>query len=270
MVVYSIILYENECKHDSIALFMKPFMPPRLIIADPCAAESGEQIITSARWIQKCGGQVLRAGIWKPRTDPNDWQGSGDKAVRWMWKAKKSTGIAIAAEAKDMRTLTMLLEAGFDYIWIGSRNGQNYALLEEMGRMTKKSKTPVIVKRAMSASLEEWLGSAQYVTKNNPRVILCERGIRGYSPDTRNILDLQTAYLAKIQSPFPVIVDVSHAAGRRDLILPMSFAVMAAGLDGLMIEVHPHPLKAKTDSAQQISFQNFQLLMSQIDARYGR
>ena len=149
-------------------------------------------------------------------------------------------------------------------MWIGSRNGLNYALLEEIGIFTKKTKTPIILKRAMSASLEEWIGSARYITKNNPNIILCERGIRGYSPDTRNILDLQTAYLAKIKFKLPVIVDVSHAAGRRDLIIPMSKAVKAAGFDGLMIEVHPNPDKAKTDSPQQINFSTYKKLYSEI------
>ena len=232
-----------------------------IIIAGPCSAESEEQILKTAKFIVKNGADILRAGIWKPRTSPNAWQGAGDPAIEWLVKAKKKTGIKIATEAKDGRTLKLVLEAGFDLIWVGSRNGQNYAFLEEIGLFTKKTKTPIILKRAMSASLEEWIGSANYIAKNNSNVILCERGIRGYSPDTRNILDLQTAYLAKINTRFPVIVDVSHAAGRRDLIVPMSKAVKACGLNGLMIEVHPNPKEAKTDSEQQISLAEFKILM---------
>ena len=231
------------------------------VIAGPCSAESEAQILKTARSVVKHGNVIFRAGIWKPRTNPDTWQGIGDEAVEWLTRAKKKTGIKIATEVKDIRTLKLVIEANFDLIWVGSRNGQNYSFLEEVGVMTKKTKTPVLLKRSMSSSLEEWIGSAKYIAKNNTNIILCERGIRGYSPDTRNILDLQTAYLAKKYSHYPVVIDVSHAAGRRDLIFPMAMAAKASGFHGLMVEVHPHPDEAKTDSKQQINTRQFSILM---------
>jgi 3-deoxy-7-phosphoheptulonate synthase len=235
-----------------------------IFIAGPCAAENSAQIMQTAKALSKIGVPIMRAGIWKPRTNPNDWQGAGDIALDWMTEAKKKTGILTATEVKDSRTIELAIKAGIDYLWIGSRNAQNYALLEEVGRATAENKTPVILKRSMSSSLAEWLGGAGYVAKYNPNVILCERGIRGYSPDTRNILDLQTAYLAKLQSNYKVIVDVSHAAGRTDLIFPMSMAVKASGLDGLMIEAHPDPKNAKTDSFQQIDFKEIKKIFNAV------
>lgn len=235
------------------------------IIAGPCSAESYEQILASAQHIRKAGGDILRAGLWKPRTNPETWQGSGDEGVEWMVEAKRQTGIAISTEVKNTATINKTLRSGFDMLWIGSRNGQNYDLLDEVGRLTSGSKLPILIKRSMSASLEEWIGAAEYVAKHNSNVILCERGVRGYSPDTRNILDLQTAYLAKKESGFPVVIDVSHAAGRRDLIVPMAIAAKAVGFDGLMVEVHPNPNEAKTDSKQQISFDEFDQLMETLN-----
>lgn len=234
------------------------------IIAGPCAAESLSQILRSAKFLKKHQVNILRAGIWKPRSNPNSWQGSKDKAIEWMLKARTETGINIASEAIDTISLKKLIKANFNYIWIGSRNGQNYSLLKEAGKLTKNTKIQIILKRSMSASLTEWLGAAQYITKNNPNVILCERGIRGFSEDTRNILDLQTAWLAKQQSKLPVIIDVSHAAGRADLIIPMSKAAKAAEFNGLMIEVHPSPQSAKTDSNQQINFDQFNTLIKNL------
>lgn len=227
------------------------------VIAGPCAAESQGQILSCARRIQDDGGNILRAGLWKPRTKPDAWQGCGDIGVKWMVEAKRDTGIAISTEVKDSATIEATLKAGFDVLWIGSRNGQNFSLLEEVGRQTSDSKIPIVLKRSMASSLEEWVGAAGYIAQFNPNVVFCERGIRGYSPDTRNILDLQTAKLAQIQTGLPVIVDVSHAAGRRDLILPMAIATKAAGLNGLMVEVHPNPDMALTDSKQQISLNDF-------------
>lgn len=235
-----------------------------IFIAGPCAAEDQNQIISVAKTFKTIGIPILRAGIWKPRTNSNDWQGAGDPALEWMAEAKKQTGVLTATEVKDRRTIELAIKSGIDYLWIGSRNAQNYALLEEVGKATAKSKAPVILKRSMSSSLQEWLGSASYIAKHNKNVILCERGIRGYSPDTRNILDLQTAYLAKLQSPFKVIVDVSHAAGRTDLIYPMSLAVKAAGFDGLMIEAHPDPKNAKTDSFQQVDLKEIERIFNAV------
>ena len=235
-----------------------------LFIAGPCAAEDYSQIMKVAKRLSKIGVPVLRAGLWKPRTSPNSWQGIGDQGLEWLASAKKETGIAITTEVKDERTIKKAIEAGVDYLWIGSRNGQNFSLLEDLGRATTKTKTPIILKRSMASSLEEWLGAAGYIAKYNDNIILCERGIRGYSPDTRNILDLQTAYLAKLKSSYRVIVDVSHAAGRRDLIYPMSMAVKAAVLDVLIIETHPNPDKAKTDSFQQVDLEEIERIFNSV------
>ncbi|MFC1646810.1 3-deoxy-7-phosphoheptulonate synthase [Patescibacteria group bacterium] len=235
------------------------------VVAGPCAAESKIHIIKTAEYLVKNNISIMRAGIWKPRTNPKDWQGPGDKGLTWLIAAKNATGISVATEVKDSRTLIKATKANIDIFWVGSRNGQNYALLNKIGKETAKTNVPVILKRSMSSSLDEWIGAAGYITKHNKNVILCERGIRAYSPDTRNTLDLQTAYLAKAKSGLPVIVDVSHAAGRRDLIIPMSKAVKAAGFNGLMIEVHPSPDKAKTDGHQQISFNKFDKLISDLN-----
>lgn len=235
------------------------------IIAGPCAAESFDQIIKTAETIKINGANILRAGIWKPRTSPHTWQGAGEEAIEWMKIAKNRIDIPIATEVKDRTNLSKLLEADFDYVWIGSRNGLNYSLLEDTGKLTSNTNTKIILKRSMNASLKEWLGASEYITKYNQNVILCERGIRGFSEDTRNILDLQTAWLAKQYSGLSVIVDVSHAAGRTDLIIPMSKAVKAVGFDGLMVEVHPNPPEAKTDQDQQINFKDFEILTRELN-----
>lgn len=243
----------------------KEFFSNWSIIAGPCAAESRDQILDSAREIKIAGGNILRAGIWKPRTNPNSWQGAGNEAIDWMLEARKETGISIATEVKDFETISTVLGANFDLLWIGSRNAQNYSLLEEIGKETSDKKIPIVLKRGFSSSLDEWIGSMEYIYKNNPNVVLCERGIRGYSPDTGNILDLQTAKLAQERTCLPVLIDVSHASGRRDLILPMALASKAAGFNGLMIEVHPNPDNAKTDSRQQISTKDFSELVRRVN-----
>lgn len=235
-----------------------------IFIAGPCAAESRQQVLQTAKFLSTLGVKIMRAGIWKPRTSSDDWQGVGDIGLKWLKEAQKKTGILTATEVRDERTINLALEMGIDYLWIGSRNALNYALLDKVGRLTSKLKTPIILKRAMSSSLKEWLGAAGYISKNNKNIMLCERGIRGYSPDTRNILDLQTAYLAKLQSSYKVIVDVSHAAGRTDLIFPMSKAVKASGLDGLMIETHPDPKNAKTDSFQQVDLKEIKKIFNAV------
>lgn len=231
------------------------------IIAGPCAAESRDQILHCANDLRTYSPDVFRAGLWKPRTSPNDWQGSGDEAIEWMKEVKRSIGLAISTEVKDSRSLTATLKAEFDVLWIGSRNAQNYSLLEEVGKETSTLKIPIILKRGMGSDLDDWIGAANYIYRHNPNIILCERGIKGFPRNTRNVLDLQTAKLAQLESKLPVIIDVSHAAGRRDLIIPMALAVKAAGFNGLMVEVHPDPDHAKTDAEQQISIKQFSELM---------
>lgn len=235
------------------------------VVAGPCAAESREQIAQSASSIASARADVLRAGLWKPRTTPDSWQGAGEEAVEWMQEARRQTGIAITTEVNSARTIESTLKVGFDILWIGSRNSTYFPLLDEVGRQTADKQIPIILKRGMGSELSEWLGAADYIRKHNPNVILCERGIKGFNKETRNTLDLQTAKLAQIESGLPVIIDVSHAAGRRDLILPMAMAVKASGFNGLMIETHPNPDNAKTDAKQQISLTDFDILMNKLN-----
>lgn len=233
-------------------------------VAGPCSAETEDQILQTAREIAQFNCQVLRAGIWKPRTRAGSWQGVGEKGLEWMVRAKREVGIAIATEVKDPQTLELALRTGFDILWIGSRNGTNFSLLEEVGRQTTTSHLPIILKRTMGGDLADWLGAAEYILRFNPHVVLCERGISGFPRETRFVLDIQTAKIAQVESKLPVIVDVSHAAGRRDLIEPMARAVRAAGFNGVMVEVHPDPDRAITDAKQQISLKDFGRLMEKL------
>src|SRR3989344_5173698 len=235
------------------------------VIAGPCAAESRIQIVESAKKLSESGVNVMRAGLWKQRTSPNSWQGVGEEGVNWMVEAREITGIAISTEVKDEKVLEKTLRAEFDVLWIGSRNAKCFSLLEEVGKSTSGLRLPIILKRGMGADLDEWLGAAEYITKHNPNVILCERGIKGFPKNTRNVLDLQTAKLAQIRSGLPVIIDVSHAAGRRDLVTPMAYAAKAAGFNGVMIEAHPDPDQAMTDANQQISLKILDLIMRKLD-----
>lgn len=235
------------------------------VVAGPCAAESKKQIIQSASSVVKSGAEVLRAGLWKPTTNPDSWQGAGEEALEWMQEAKRQTGIAITTEVNSACNIESTLKVGFDILWIGSRNSTYFPLLDEIGKQTSDKQIPIILKRGMGSELDEWLGAAEYIRKHNPNVILCERGIKGFNKCTRNTLDLQTAKVAQIESGLPVIVDVNHAAGRRDLILPMALAVKAAGFNGLMIEIHPDPDSALTYSKQQISLEDFDALMSKLN-----
>jgi len=247
-------------KRKTVRLFAKNQFT---IIAGPCAVESREQILAAADGAKKSGADILRAGIWKPRSSPDRWDGLGSKALEWFLEAREKIGIPIATEIRGHQFIEEAIGADLDVYWIGSRNGQSQDLIEAIGEATAKKKTPVILKRAMGADLNEWTGCAGFVTKYNKNVILCERGIRSFPRETRNVLDLQNAWLAKAAG-FRVIVDVSHAAGRSDLIIPMARAVKAAGFDGLMVEASGEPKQAKTDSDQQIDFPTLAKLIKQL------
>lgn len=234
------------------------------VVAGPCAAESEDQILQTAESAVENGAHLFRAGLWKPRTSPDSWQGAGEEGLQWMRSAKHQFGIAITTEVNSPKTIESAMNADFDVLWIGSRSAVHYPLLNEVGMQTSQTKTPVLLKRGMGSELAEWLSAADYIRRWNHNVILCERGIKSFERSTRNTLDLQAAKLAQMESGLPVIVDVSHAAGRRDLILPMALAVKAAGLDGLMIETHPNPNKARTDSKQQLPLDDFRKLMGKL------
>ncbi|MHC4959299.1 MAG: 3-deoxy-7-phosphoheptulonate synthase [Planctomycetota bacterium] len=220
-----------------------------VLIAGPCAVESEAQTLALARRVKRAGGHMLRGGAFKPRTSPFDFQGLGDEGLRILKTVREETGLPVVTEVMDARHIGKVLECA-DVLQVGSRNMQNFTLLKELGRVDR----PVLLKRGMSATLKEWLGAADYIrTGGNQDVILCERGIRTFSDVARNTLDLAVVPVAKQASRLPVIVDPSHATGRVDLIHPMSLAAVAAGADGLLIEVHPDPPNAQCDPDQQIT-----------------
>ena len=207
------------------------------LIAGPCAVESREQTLASARACKAAGATMLRGGAYKPRTSPYAFSGLGKPGLEILAEAREETGLPIVTEVMDPRQLEDVLEVA-DMIQLGARNMQNYDLLREVGRTS----TPVLLKRGMASTIEEWLLSAEYIAREgNGDIVLCERGIRTFETATRSTLDISAVPVAKTQSSLPVIVDPSHAAGKRDLILPMARAAVVAGADGLIVEVHPAP-----------------------------
>jgi 3-deoxy-7-phosphoheptulonate synthase len=224
-----------------------------VLIAGPCAVETEERTIRTARLVKEAGAHMLRGGAYKPRASPRDFQGLGEEGLRILAAAKAETGLPIVTEVMDARHIEAVAACA-DVLQVGSRNMQNFTLLRELGRIRK----PVLLKRGMSATLAEWLSAAEYVLDGgNEDVILCERGIRTFETATRNTLDLAIVPAAMAVSPLPVIVDPSHATGRAALVKPMSLAAAAAGADGLLIEVHPDPALAASDRGQQVTPEEF-------------
>ncbi len=224
----------------------------KLIIGGPCAVESKEQILAVARAVKDAGADILRGGAYKPRTSPYDFQGLGEDGIKYLVEAKKETGLPIVSEILDAADLPIFEDV--DILQIGSRNMQNFSLLKAVGRTDKA----ILLKRGVSATYEELLESAEYImNEGNSKVILCERGIRTFETYTRNTLDIAAVPVLKKLSHLPVIVDPSHATGRRELIAPMAMAANAAGADGLMIEVHLHPDEALSDGMQSITAEAF-------------
>jgi 3-deoxy-7-phosphoheptulonate synthase len=224
-----------------------------VIIAGPCSVEDEEQTLRTARLIKDAGAQILRGGAFKPRMSPYDFQGLGEDGLKILKAARDETGLAVVTEVMDARHLDMV-QSYADILQVGSRNMQNYTLLKELGRAAK----PVLLKRGMNATLEEWLNAAEYVLAGgNAGVILCERGIRTFETYTRNTLDLSSVPSVKELSHLPVVVDPSHATGRASLVRPMCLAAVAAGADGVMVEVHPHPAQALSDRSQQVTPESF-------------
>jgi 3-deoxy-7-phosphoheptulonate synthase len=220
-----------------------------VFIAGPCAVESEELTLEIAREVRAAGAHILRGGAFKPRTSPYSFQGLEERGLRILRDAGRAAGLPVVTEVMDTRHAELVHEYA-DMLQLGSRNMHNTPLLRELGRMRK----PVLLKRGMGATLEEWLAAAETVRAGgNEAIVLCERGIRTFESHTRNTLDLGGAVLARERAPYPVIVDPSHATGRSELIAPMSLAAAAAGVDGLMIEVHPRPERALSDREQQIT-----------------
>lgn len=223
------------------------------LIAGPCTVESREQLLETADVVKDAGVAMLRGGAYKPRTSPYAFQGLGQEGLRLLAEAKQRTGLPIVTELMDARDLEPVLEVA-DVIQVGARNMQNFPLLAEIGR----SGRPVLLKRGLSATLDELLMAAEYVLKEgNPNVMLCERGIRTFENSYRTTLDLQAVPVLKELSHLPVVVDPSHAAGRRSLVAPMSLAAAAAGADGIIVEVHPNPDEALCDGPQALLADDF-------------
>jgi 3-deoxy-7-phosphoheptulonate synthase len=223
------------------------------MIAGPCTVESREQTLSTAQIVREAGATMFRGGAYKPRTSPYAFQGLGQEGLRLLAEAKLQTGLPIVTELMDLRDIEPVLEVA-DVVQIGARNMQNYALLSEVGR----SGRPVLLKRGLSSTLEELLMASEYILKEgNENVMLCERGIRTFETAYRFTLDLMAIPVLKQMSHLPVIVDPSHAAGRRDLVLPLSLAAAAAGADGIIVEVHPRPDEAICDAAQQLPADDF-------------
>jgi 3-deoxy-7-phosphoheptulonate synthase len=231
-----------------------------VIMAGPCAVESEEQALTIAGIVKKHGAEVFRGGAFKPRTSPYSFQGLGEKGLKILDKVRKETGLLIITEATDTDNLTMV-EKYTDIIQIGARNMQNYSLL----RLAGQAKKPVLLKRGLAATIEEWLMAAEYImSEGNSKVILCERGIRTFADNTRNTLDLSAIPAIKEASHLPIIIDPSHAAGRREYVIPLSRGAIAVGADGLLIEVHNDPAHALSDGIQSLYPQQFEQLMKEI------
>ncbi|KAF0220801.1 MAG: 3-deoxy-7-phosphoheptulonate [Geobacteraceae bacterium] len=231
-----------------------------VVVAGPCAVENEEQIIKTAKCVKAAGADLLRGGAFKPRTGPHTFQGLKEEGLRLLALAKKETGLPIVTEVMSPENVGLVAEYA-DLLQVGARNMQNFDLLRELGRIKK----PVLLKRGMSATLEEFLAAAEYIlAEGNPHVILCERGIRTFETATRNTLDLSVVPLIRELSHLPVMVDPSHATGKRSLVAPMAKAALVAGAHGVLIEVHPEPEKALSDGPQSLTFHGFEKLMGEI------
>jgi len=227
------------------------------VVAGPCAVESREQVLEAAEQVKKAGAVILRGGAYKPRTSPYSFQGLEEIGLKYLARAREKTGLYIVTEVMDTRSVE-LVSSYADILQIGSRNMQNFPLLIEAARTGK----PILLKRGISSTLEEWLLAAEYILKEgNPNVILCERGIRTFETYTRNTLDLSAVPVLKKLSHLPVMVDPSHGTGEACLVAPMAKAAVAAGADALMIEVHPEPARALSDGGQSLTPEEFHGLM---------
>ena len=230
----------------------------KIIMAGPCAIESYEQLLETAKFVKSKGANMLRGGAYKPRTSPDSFQGLKEEGLEILKAVKKETGLPVITELMDARELDKISEVA-DIIQIGSRNMQNFTLLTEIGKQDK----PVMLKRGLCASISEWIGAAEYIAiGGNNKIIMCERGIRTYNDYTRNTLDLAAVPIIHKETGLPVVVDPSHATGVRYLVKPMSIAAFASGADGIMVEVHPDPVNALSDGMQSLHFNEFEDLMN--------
>ncbi len=232
-----------------------------VVMAGPCAVESENQILKTARAVKVAGADMLRGGAFKPRTGPHTFQGLREEGLKLLALASRETGLPFVTEVMSPDTVGLVAEYAH-MLQVGARNMQNFELLRELGKIRK----PVLLKRGMSATIEEFLAAAEYIlAEGNPSVILCERGIRTFETATRNTLDLAVIPLIKELTHLPIVVDPSHATGRRSLVAPMVKAAVVAGADGVMVEVHPDPEKALSDGSQSLTLAGFEKLMAELD-----
>jgi 3-deoxy-7-phosphoheptulonate synthase len=230
------------------------------VMAGPCSVESREQILETAVAVKKAGARFLRGGAYKPRTSPYEFQGLAEEGLRLLATAREETGLKIVTEVMDVETLPMVADYA-DVLQVGARNMQNFSLLKQLGSVER----PVLLKRGASATIKEWLMAAEYVvSRGNYQVALCERGIRTFETMTRNTLDLNAVPVLKALTHLPVLVDPSHGIGLRNHVAAMARAGVAAGADGIIVEVHPHPEKALSDGAQSLTLPEFDALMEQV------
>ena len=233
-----------------------------VVMAGPCSVESLEQLKESAKAVKSAGAKFLRGGAFKPRTSPYDFQGLGEKGLELLRQAADENGLKVITEVVDKDDISVIEEYA-DVLQVGARNMQNFQMLKALG----KAKKPVLLKRGLSATISEWLNAAEYImTGGNEQVIFCERGIRTFETFTRNTLDLSAVAAVKELSHLPIIVDPSHGTGRWQMVQPMARAAVAAGCDGLIIEVHPHPEMALSDGDQSLTPKNFSRLMKDLSA----
>lgn len=231
-----------------------------VVVAGPCAVESEEQILKTAHFVKQAGADLLRGGAFKPRTGPHTFQGLREEGLKLLAKAREATGLPIVTEVMSPDNVGLVAEYA-DLLQVGARNMQNFDLLRELGKIRK----PVLLKRGMSATIEEFLAAAEYIlAEGNAQVILCERGIRTFETATRNTLDLAMVPLVKELTHLPIMVDPSHATGKRSLVTPMSKAALVVGAHGVLVEVHPEPEKALSDGPQSLTFPGFEALMADV------
>lgn len=233
-----------------------------VVIAGPCSVESADQLRTIAKGVKELGADMLRGGAFKPRTSPYSFQGLEEEGLQIMSDVRQETGLPIISELVSVAHLDLFEKYDIDMIQIGARNMQNFDLLKKAARLGK----PILLKRGMSALVEEFLLAAEYIlNEGNPNVVLCERGIRTFEKSTRNILDLNSLALIREVSHLPIIADPSHAAGRYDLVAPLAYAGLAAGAQGLIVEVHHKPDEAMSDGKQSLTLDNFQEMMDNLE-----
>ncbi|MEM3329062.1 MAG: 3-deoxy-7-phosphoheptulonate synthase [Saccharolobus sp.] len=259
------ILSSNEWKKEPTQVKVKDVeigSNKIVVAAGPCAVESEEQVITTAKAVKRAGASLLRGGAYKPRTSPYSFQGLGEDGVKILRRASDEVGLPIVTEIMDVRD-SPIFRNYVDMIQIGARNAQNFPLLKEVGKIGK----PVLLKRGLGNTVEEWLQAAEYVLlEGNGNVVLCERGIRTFEKATRFTIDIGGMVAAKLMSHLPICADPSHPAGKRELVHSLALAAVAAGADMLLIEVHPTPEKALSDSEQQLTLESFEVLMNRIKA----